>query len=130
MLGTLGVCDLPYKSKRHPRAGTIHTFFFWASKQCGTRDTMPRFTRPHLRVEQPKSVFADGNSRWWVACELATRTIAETDEVCYRTNKDLDPVPRHARKWGVTSFLAYWISDAFKYAVPTACCCMYHLTDF
>lgn len=32
-----------------------------------------------------------------------------------RTNKDLDPVPRHNRKWGVTSFLAYWISDAFKY---------------
>ena len=35
-----------------------------------------------------------------------------------RTNKDLDPVPKHERKWGVTSFLAYWISDAFKYA-PT-----------
>ncbi len=32
-----------------------------------------------------------------------------------RTNADLDPVPRHKRKWGVTSFLAYWISDAFKY---------------
>jgi NCS1 family nucleobase:cation symporter-1 len=31
-----------------------------------------------------------------------------------RTNKDLDPVPRHARKWGVTSFISYWISDAFK----------------
>lgn len=35
-----------------------------------------------------------------------------------RTNKDLDPVPRHNRKWGVTSFLAYWISDAFKYDWP------------
>ena len=34
-----------------------------------------------------------------------------------RTNKDLDPVPRHNRKWGVTSFLAYWISDAFKYGL-------------
>jgi hypothetical protein len=34
-----------------------------------------------------------------------------------RTNKDLDPVPRHARKWGVTSFISYWISDAFKYAI-------------
>jgi cytosine/uracil/thiamine/allantoin permease len=33
-----------------------------------------------------------------------------------RTNKDLDPVPRHARKWGVTSFIAYWISDAFNAA--------------
>ncbi|KAL1591312.1 hypothetical protein SLS60_012095 [Paraconiothyrium brasiliense] len=33
-----------------------------------------------------------------------------------RTNKDLDPVPHHARKWGVTSFLAYWVSDAFNAA--------------
>jgi cytosine/uracil/thiamine/allantoin permease len=33
----------------------------------------------------------------------------------YRTNRDLDPVPRHLRKWGVTSFISYWISDAFKY---------------
>lgn len=32
-----------------------------------------------------------------------------------RTNKDLDPVPRAGRKWGVTSFISYWISDAFKY---------------
>lgn len=32
-----------------------------------------------------------------------------------RTNKDLDPVPRHARKWGVMSFISYWVSDAFKY---------------
>lgn len=33
-----------------------------------------------------------------------------------RTNKDLDPVPKNARKWGVTSFIAYWISDAFNAA--------------
>lgn len=33
-----------------------------------------------------------------------------------RTNKDLDPVPPDARKWGVTSFVAYWISDAFNAA--------------
>lgn len=33
-----------------------------------------------------------------------------------RTNKDLDPVPRRLRKWGVTSFITYWISDAFKEA--------------
>ncbi|KAF2269392.1 NCS1 allantoate transporter [Lojkania enalia] len=57
---------------------------------------MPVFERPHLKVEQPKSAFAEGNHRW--------------------TNKDLDPVPRHARKWGVTSFIAYWISDAFNAA--------------
>jgi hypothetical protein len=37
----------------------------------------------------------------------------------YRTNKDLDPVPRHARKWGVTSFISYWVSDAFKYNSPS-----------
>jgi hypothetical protein len=37
-----------------------------------------KFERPKLRVEQPKSVFAEDNSRW--------------------TNKDLDPVPRHERK--------------------------------
>jgi cytosine/uracil/thiamine/allantoin permease len=55
--------------------------------------------KPHLtlKVEQTESTFAEGNARW--------------------TNKDLDPVPRHNRKWGVTSFLAYWISDAFKYGL-------------
>jgi cytosine/uracil/thiamine/allantoin permease len=37
-----------------------------------------------------------------------------------RTNKDMDPVPRHERKWGVTSFLAYWVSDAFKYGLQPA----------
>jgi NCS1 nucleoside transporter family len=57
---------------------------------------MPVFERPHLKVEQPVSAFAEGNARW--------------------TNKDLDPVPRHQRKWGVTSFIAYWISDAFNAA--------------
>lgn len=33
-----------------------------------------------------------------------------------RTNKDLDPVPPDERKWGVASFIAYWISDAFNAA--------------
>ncbi|KAK5242986.1 hypothetical protein LTS06_011138, partial [Exophiala xenobiotica] len=33
-----------------------------------------------------------------------------------RTNKDLDPVPPARRKWGVVSFIAYWISDAFNAA--------------
>lgn len=56
-----------------------------------------RLKKPRLHVEQPKSTFAEGgNARW--------------------TNKDLDPVPPHARKWGVTSFIAYWISDAFNAA--------------
>ncbi|KAK5949609.1 hypothetical protein OHC33_009416 [Knufia fluminis] len=55
-----------------------------------------KLERPHLKVEQPESVFANGNSRW--------------------TNKDLDPVPPQSRKWGVTSFVAYWISDAFNAA--------------
>ncbi|KAF2826605.1 uracil permease [Ophiobolus disseminans] len=59
---------------------------------------MPIFEKPHLtlKVEQTKSAFAEGNARW--------------------TNKDLDPVPRHARKWGVTSFVSYWVSDAFNAA--------------
>ncbi|KAL5113593.1 hypothetical protein ACEQ8H_008541 [Pleosporales sp. CAS-2024a] len=59
---------------------------------------MPLFEKPHFswKVEQPKSAFAQGNARW--------------------TNKDLDPVPRHARKWGVTSFISYWVSDAFNAA--------------
>ncbi|KAL1644646.1 hypothetical protein SLS61_008697 [Didymella pomorum] len=54
--------------------------------------------RPNFspKVEQAQSTFAEGNARW--------------------TNKDLDPVPKHERKWGVTSFLAYWISDAFNAA--------------
>ncbi|KAI9852514.1 MAG: hypothetical protein M1830_006789, partial [Pleopsidium flavum] len=51
---------------------------------------------PNLKVEQPESAFAEGNARW--------------------TNKDLDPVPRNNRKWGVLSFIAYWISDAFNAA--------------
>ncbi|KAF2841375.1 NCS1 allantoate transporter [Patellaria atrata CBS 101060] len=55
-----------------------------------------KFERPHLKVAQPKSAFAEGNRRW--------------------TNLDLDPVPRHMRKWGVVSFIAYWISDAFNAA--------------
>ncbi|KZV80091.1 uracil transporter FurD [Exidia glandulosa HHB12029] len=49
-----------------------------------------------LRVKQAKSQFAEGSARW--------------------TNVDLDPVPRHARKWGVTSFIAYWMADAFNAA--------------
>ncbi|KKY30038.1 putative ncs1 allantoate transporter [Diaporthe ampelina] len=57
---------------------------------------LPRVEKPRLHVEQPKSSFAEGNARW--------------------TNKDLDPVPPHERKWGVTSFIAYWISDAFNAA--------------
>ncbi|EMD92228.1 hypothetical protein COCC4DRAFT_131156 [Bipolaris maydis ATCC 48331] len=59
---------------------------------------MPFIEKPHwtIKVEQPRSAFAEGNARW--------------------TNKDLDPVPRHARKWGVTSFISYWISDAFNAA--------------
>ncbi|KAL1865586.1 hypothetical protein VTK73DRAFT_5194 [Phialemonium thermophilum] len=53
-----------------------------------------KFRKPQLRVEQPKSAFAEGNARW--------------------TNRDLDPVPPKDRKWGVSSLIAYWISDAFN----------------
>jgi hypothetical protein len=37
-----------------------------------------KFKKPHLKVEQPKSAFAEGNARW--------------------TNKDMDPVPKEERK--------------------------------
>lgn len=37
-------------------------------------------------------------------------------DVDFRTNKDLDPVPPARRKWGVISFIAYWVSDAFNAA--------------
>lgn len=57
---------------------------------------LPTLRKPRLHVDQPKTAFAQGNSRW--------------------TNKDLDPVPPNRRKWGVTSFIAYWISDAFNAA--------------
>ncbi|KAF4313539.1 putative ncs1 allantoate transporter protein [Botryosphaeria dothidea] len=55
-----------------------------------------KIRKPKLYVEQAKSQFAEGSARW--------------------TNVDLDPVPKHDRKWGVTSFVAYWISDAFNAA--------------
>ncbi|KAJ5887415.1 hypothetical protein N7495_007456 [Penicillium taxi] len=51
---------------------------------------------PRIRVSQADSVFAAGNSRW--------------------TNRDIDPIPRFARKWGVWSLIAYWISDSFNLA--------------
>ncbi|KAL2007515.1 hypothetical protein VTN00DRAFT_8953 [Thermoascus crustaceus] len=44
-----------------------------------------KFELPTIHVTQPKSAFAEGNARW--------------------TNLDLDPIPRHRRKWGVTSFI-------------------------
>ncbi|KAI9366981.1 permease for cytosine/purines, uracil, thiamine, allantoin-domain-containing protein, partial [Aspergillus egyptiacus] len=56
----------------------------------------PQLRRPHLRVAQSQSAFADGNARW--------------------TNLDLDPVPRAGRLWGPFSFISYWISDAFNSA--------------
>lgn len=75
---------------------------------------MPAFKRPHLKVEQPKSAFAEGNARWYdPVARMVVRT--QISDHFDRTNKDLDPVPRHQRKWGVTSLIAYWISDAFKY---------------
>ncbi|KAH7066027.1 uracil permease [Paraphoma chrysanthemicola] len=59
---------------------------------------MPFIEKPNfaIKVQQTKSAFAQGNARW--------------------TNRDLDPVPRHLRRWGVTSFVSYWVSDAFNAA--------------
>lgn len=44
-----------------------------------------RLYRPRLRVSQAQSAFAAGNNRW--------------------TNRDLDPIPLHARRWGVSSLI-------------------------
>ncbi|KAF2455591.1 uracil permease [Lineolata rhizophorae] len=55
-----------------------------------------KLERPHLKVEKPKSAFGDGDPRW--------------------INDDIAPVPPNRRKWGVISFIAYWISDAFNAA--------------
>ncbi|CAG8918431.1 unnamed protein product [Penicillium salamii] len=55
-----------------------------------------RIARPRLRVSQGESAFAVGNARW--------------------TNLDLDPIAKERRKWGVSSLVAYWISDAFNAA--------------
>ena len=44
-----------------------------------------RLSRPQLRVSQAQSAFAAGNARW--------------------TNRDLDPIPLMARKWGVISLI-------------------------
>ncbi|CAI7649615.1 unnamed protein product [Penicillium glandicola] len=55
-----------------------------------------RMPRPHLRVSQGESAFAAGNARW--------------------TNRDLDPIAKNARKWGIASIIGYWISDALNVA--------------
>lgn len=44
-----------------------------------------RLSRLHLRVSQTESAFAMGNARW--------------------TNRDLDPIPKDRRKWGVSSLI-------------------------
>jgi cytosine/uracil/thiamine/allantoin permease len=44
-----------------------------------------RIPRPRLRVSQGESAFAAGNARW--------------------TNRDLDPIAKDRRKWGVSSLV-------------------------
>lgn len=44
-----------------------------------------RVSRPHIRVSQGESAFAAGNARW--------------------TNRDLDPIPKNGRKWGISSII-------------------------
>lgn len=51
-----------------------------------TSSTMKlRLSRPHMRVSQGESEFAAGNARW--------------------TNRDLDPIAKHGRKWGISSVI-------------------------
>lgn len=44
-----------------------------------------QLSRPRLRVPKARSAFAEGNARW--------------------TNRDLDPIARPDRKWGVASLI-------------------------
>jgi hypothetical protein len=37
-------------------------------------NTMPVFKRPHLKVEQPHSAFAEGNKRWYIV--ISRRNLA------------------------------------------------------
>lgn len=67
-------------------------FLTCATKPTGSNRLRLYFVRremplhqPRLRVSQAQSAFAAGNARW--------------------TNRDLDPIPLHARKWGVSSLI-------------------------
>ncbi|KAL6713166.1 hypothetical protein ACLMJK_009287 [Lecanora helva] len=55
-----------------------------------------RFHILNIHLERLPSAFsgAQGATRW--------------------SNKDLDPVRRENRKWGIAALIAYWISDAFN----------------
>ncbi|KAI4212931.1 MAG: hypothetical protein LQ351_004456 [Letrouitia transgressa] len=57
----------------------------------------PVFEKPSIHVDKSDSAFtSSGDSRW--------------------SNKDIDPIRREDRKWGVWSLIAYWFSDAFNAA--------------
>lgn len=77
-----------------PKSGRFRFFPVCTNSCCLAAKRTMKFKLPSLYVDQPKSAFAEGNARW--------------------TNRDLDPVPRERRKWGVTSLMAYWVSDAFN----------------
>ena len=74
------------------------TFFPIASMASRFHIQRPSFEKPHLHVQQAESAFTstDGGGRW--------------------SNRDLDPIRREDRKWGVWSLIAYWLSDAFNAA--------------
>lgn len=79
-----------------------------ASRDRTSRSKLSRRSQPLLRVMRDGMYSRRDQTKQSHRLNMLT---------VFRTNKDLDPVPRHNRKWGVTSFLAYWISDAFKYNI-------------
>lgn len=66
------------------------------SYHCRASDMAPDVLRT-LRLPAHRSSFAPGGSSRW-------------------TNRDLDPVPRHQRKWRPYHFVSYWLSDALGLA--------------
>jgi len=85
------------------------------SKSLTTGTTScPCLSAPTSRSTSPGQPLLTGIRDGALLCPLPYLPTCASCLTWIRTNKDLDPVPRHARKWGVTSFIAYWVSDAFK----------------
>lgn len=75
--------------------------------------TRSKPTRSHLHVEQPKSLFAEGNARWQVFCPAAKKPTQQTlslptDDVLGRT-KISTPFPQVSGNgaWRASSHIGY-----------------------
>jgi len=87
---------LSYQNLGHenaPPSGRVPSF----PPSAMARRSVSAYFKPSAWVLEPEpSTFAP-NSRW--------------------SNKDMDPVPPHARTWSTVNYIAYWISDATNAAV-------------